>query len=228
MKPHCAFRFILIFGFALSLARPLAAQGAASVALVVNGKTIPSAVRQIDGRSYVDVQALAQAINGVVAEEPNRVVLTIPVSNPSAISNAAPPQNPQDLSKPFAVNAIAEVAEMREWRAATATMINYGLAVSGAWAQNYHDGAQNGLKQVELAASTDADRDALQLLRDQFDNLSAWTNDVFAARQNLNAAKTIDPNALSNDPTLAKITKCSHALEAMLISGAFSDDGSCH
>ena len=228
MKPRHAFRFVLIFGFVVSLAGRLSAQATPGGALVVNGKTVPSAVRQIDGRSYVDVEALAQAINGVVTEEPNRVVLTIPVSNSSTMSNVAPLPNPQDLSKSFALNAIAEVAEMREWRAAVATMINYGLAVSGAWAQNYRDGAQNGLKQVAEASSTDADRDALQLLKDQFDNLSSWTTDVFQARQNLNGAKTVDPNALSNDPALTKITRCNRALEAMLIGGTFNDDGACH
>jgi hypothetical protein len=58
--------------------------------------------------------------------------------------------------------------------------------------------------------------------------LSEWANEIFTARQNLNGAKTIDPNALTNDPQLAKITNCTLSLDSMLISGTFSDDGSCH
>jgi hypothetical protein len=107
-------------------------------------------------------------------------------------------------------------------------MVTYGLAISGTWAQDYRNRVQTGLTQLASAVSTDGDRDALQLLTSEFDNLAEWSNEIFTARQNLNGAKTIDPNALSNDPQLAKITDCSHSLEGMLISGTFSDDGTCH
>jgi hypothetical protein len=38
----------------------------ASKTLVVNGKTVGTEVKEINGRSYVDVEALAQVTNGVV------------------------------------------------------------------------------------------------------------------------------------------------------------------
>jgi hypothetical protein len=82
--------------------------------------------------------------------------------------------------------------------------------------------------QSTLSASTDADRNALQLLKNESDNLAGWASEVMAARQALNGAKTVDPNALQNDPVLAKITSCGRFLNAMLVSGAFSDDGNCH
>jgi len=53
-------------------------------------------------------------------------------------------------------------------------------------------------------------------------------SDVVAARQALNGAKTLDSNSQQNDPALANITNCSHFLNVMLVSAAFSDDGSCH
>lgn len=236
MDKYCASRLTLIFGLVLSLATVLSAQGtpnatpdSSNKTLVVNGKAVTAGVRQINGRSYIDVETLAQATNGVVKMEPNRVVLTIP--GPSPTSTASPgtsPSNSQELSRSFAVGAMGEVSEMREWRGAIGAMVTYGLAISGAWAQDYHNRVQVGLTQLASAASTDGDRSALQLLTNEFNNLSDWANEIFTARQNLNGAKTVDPNALSDDPQLAKITNCSSSLQGILISGTFSDDGVCH
>ena len=234
MNRHHNFRPVLVFGFALSLAGVPSAQvtppvqSAPDKVLVLNGKIVEAKVRQIGGRSYVDIEALAQATNGVVTVEPNRVVLTIPVESSSAVQGPAPLQATQGLSKDFASAATAEVAEMREWRGVIGTMVTYGLAVSGAWAQDYGERVDEGLRQTTLAASTDADRNALQLLKNDSDTLTSWASGVLAARQALNGAKTVDPNALQNDPVLTKITSCSRFLNAMLVSGAFSDDGSCH
>lgn len=231
-----AFRFTLMFGLVLSLAAVLSAQSTSNApdkTLVVNGKAVPAGVRQINGRSYIDVETLAQATNGVVKVEPNRVILTIPAVASPITASSTPRSaevilHSQDLSRAFASGAIGEVAEMREWRGAIGAMVTYGLAISGAWAQDYHDRVQVGLRQVAATALTDGDRSALQLLTGEFDNLTEWSNEIFTARQNLNGAKTVDPNALANDPQLAKITDCSHSLDGMLISGTFSDDGSCH
>jgi hypothetical protein len=234
MKIHHNCRPLVIFGFVLSLAGVLSAQAitpapnAPDKVLIVNGKTAEAKVRLIDGRSYVDIEALAQATNGAVSVEPNRVVLTIPVQDLSATRGAAPAQATQGLSKNFGSASISEVAEMREWRGVIGTMVVYGLAVSGTWAQDYRERVDEGLRQATLAASTDADRNALQLLTNEYDILAGWASEVLAARQALNGAKTMDPNALQNDPALAKITSCGRFLNGMLVSGAFSDDGSCH
>jgi len=227
-------RSAVVFGFVLLLAGVLSAQGtspaqsAPEKVLVVNGKTVEAKVRQIDGRSYVDIEALAQATNGAFTVEPTRIVLTIPAAETGAAPAAATAQAAPGLSRDFASAAIAEVAEMREWRGVLRTMVTYGLAVSGAWDQDYRERVDEGLRQTTLAASTDEDRSALQLLRNQSANLTGWANEVMTARQSLNGSKTVDPNALQNDPALAKITNCSRFLNSMLVSGAYSDDGSCH
>ncbi|MBZ5702421.1 MAG: hypothetical protein LAN84_11305 [Acidobacteriia bacterium] len=228
MDRHDNFQFILLFGFVLSLAGVLLGQGTPDTILVVNGRTTGAAVRQIDGRFYVDIETLAQITNGVFTVEPNRIVLTIPGSDSRAALSAAPSQATQGLSRDFAKAAIAELAEMREWRGAIGTMITYGLAVSGTWAQEYQARVEEGLKQAAEAASTEADRNALQLLRNESGKLAGWASVVFAERRALNAARTVDPNALQNDAALAKITSCGRFLNAMLVSGDFADDSSCH
>ena len=228
MNRRRSLRFTLAVGFALALAALLPAQTAPEKTLVVNGKTVGTGIRQIDGHSYVDIEALAQATNGALSVESNRIVLTIPVPSSNAATVIAPLVDQQRLSRDFASAAIADVADMREWRGALGAMITYGLAVSAAWGQDYHDRADAGLRQASLAALTDADRSALQLLTNEFNTLTDWANQIAAARQSLNGGKTVDPNALANDPVLAKITACSRFLDSMLVSNRFGDDASCH
>jgi hypothetical protein len=252
MNKYGNFRFFLPLGFVLALAGVLFAQSTPTKnkILVVNGKNAGPVVRQIDGRSYVDIETLAQVTNGVVTIERHRIVVTIPASGSgstasaapasAALANAAPAdagaapasaapvQPPQGLSRDFASAAIAALAEMREMRGAIRAMITYGLAVSDTWAQDDHGRVMTSIRQAEVAAITEDDLHALQLLESEADKLASWEDSVFAARQALNGATTVDPNALQNDPALAKIRSCGQFLNAMLVSGAFADDPSCH
>jgi len=218
-------RFVLYLALVLALSGMLFAQST-NKALVVNGKTAGAGVRQINGRLYVDLEALAQATNAVFTVEPRRVVLTIPPSDTGATDDSA--QNSQKLSREFSSAAIAALSAMREWRVAVRAMILYGLAVSESWVQTYHRQTLDALEQASVAASTDADKNALQLLRSEADMMTAWAQQVEADRQQLNGEKTVDPNALKDDTTLAKIQKCSQFLNSMVLSGSFNDDSSCH
>lgn len=206
---------------------------------LVNGRSVNAEVVVVDGRSYVDIDSLAQIAditNGTMTVEPTRITLNIPVESPGgaapAGSNAQvqnePPASAQGFSKGFISNAINALAEMREWRGATSTMVTYGLAMSEAWAQGYQSRAQDNLAQAMLAATTDDDHNALNLLQNEFSTLSSWSAQVLANRQALNGATTIDPNTLANDTTLVKINTCGDFLSGMLLSGMFNDNASCH
>ena len=117
---------------------------------------------------------------------------------------------------------------MREWRGAVGAILAYGSPVVGTWPQDYHDRVEANLAQTAVTASTAADQDALELLRNEFANLSQWANQVISARQSLNATKSVDPTAMQNDPLLARVNSCSSFLGSMLVSGSFADDPSCH
>jgi hypothetical protein len=229
MNRHLNFRSIVLLGFVLSLAGVLLAQQMPDKKLVVNGKTTAGAVRQIDGHSYVDIETLAQATNGMVTFEPNRIVLTIPGSNsPGPNPDATTPQTTQRLSKDFASAANFAVADMKEWKGALATMVTFGLAAGGGWAQEYHNRVEMSVTQASVAATTESDRNALQLLNNEFATLANWASDIVAERHALNGARTVDPNSLQNDRVLAKISDCGRFLNSMLVSGAFIDNPSCH
>ncbi len=227
MKNPGKLPYIVLFGFILSLAGMLLAQSTPDRTLFVNGKSAGTVV-QIGGRSYLDIDTVAQIMNGTVTVEANRILLVVPGGGPVQNSNAGPPQHPQGLSKEFARPAIAELAEMREWRGAVGAILAYGSPVVGTWPQDYHDRVEASLQLAAVAASTAADQDALQLVRNEFGNLSQWTNDVVSARQSLDATKSVNPTAMQNDPLLAKITSCSSFLGSMLVSGVFADNPSCH
>jgi len=259
INKHGNFRFFLPLGFVLALAGVLFAQSTPTKnkILVVNGKSAGPAVRLIDGRSYVDIETLAQVTNGVFTVERHRILLTIPASDSSAAAGDAPAdaapvtataatapaatapadaapvspppaQPPQGLSREFASAAIAALAEMREMRGAIRAMISYGLAVSDTWAQDDQGRVMTAIRQAEVAAITEDDLHALQLLENEADKLASWSDSVFAARRALNGAKTVDPNALQNDPALDRIRSCAQFLNGMLVSGAFADSPSCH
>ena len=269
MNEHRNLLSFVRLGLVLAIPGSLFAQGVPNKTLVVNGKTVEAAVRQIDGHSYVDVETIARLTDGTFIVDPHQVVLNIPVAKSSTAAGATPatpatsstaaaavvesaqptvavsapvaavapatvapatvaPAEPPGISRGFAAQAIGALADMREWRGATSAMITHGLALGDAWAESYHQRVQEGLHQAQLAALTDSDRSALQLLQSEADNLTTWWNGVLAARQDLNGATTIDPNALQNDTALAKIRACSQFLNSMLVSGTFTDNSNCH
>jgi hypothetical protein len=231
MRNRSEISYFFLFGFIFLFAGILLAQNVPDRALIVNGKPAGMVV-QMGGHAYVDVETIAQFTNGSVTLEPNRIVLDFPASGSSAPPSAGlaplPPAPPPGLSRNFASLAIAELAEMREWRGAVGTILTYGVPVVGTWPQDYRDRVEANLAQVGLAATTAADQDAFQLLQNEFSNLARWASNVVTTRQSLNATNTIGPDPMQNDPGLAKISDCGRFLSSMLVSGMFADNQSCH
>jgi hypothetical protein len=239
-------RFLSLLSLGLSLGLILSvsetvAQDTPTRTLVVNGQTLDAGVVLVQGRSYVDIEGLAEGMGGSVTFEANQISLTIPGPPPSEAAQTQPaseapqtpppstaPQNPEGMSKDFQKIAVFTLAEMREWKGAISTVVTSGIPVVGTWSQDYHDRGEADLMQAALAASTEPDRQALQLLQQQLTRLSEWADTVLGEREALNADRTIDPNSLQKDQSLAKISKCGQFLSSMIVSGTFSDDSSCY
>ena len=216
------------------LALPQTAQ--VSRTLIVNGQTGQMTVVQINGRSYVDLEALAQIANGLLAFQGNQIILTLPgASNGSAASAfptsvpaaAAPPTNPPvtpGLSTGFRTAAIEAMSVVREWHSALANAIRNGFPINGGWLAGYRSQAVEALRLTSVAVSTDSDRNAFPLLTNGFNFMDQLSNQYLAARQSLNY---ISPDALKNDPLDQKLLNCGHSVASMVASGQFVDDGSC-
>jgi hypothetical protein len=194
--------------------------------LVVNGRAVDGAVVQIDGHSYVDVDTIARIMNAEVIFKSGRVILNGPLTEPVTMPERSAP----GLSKDFVRAGVAQLAEMREWKAAIATAIRSGVAEGnwlGPWLHDHRVRAESSLSQMSLAASTESDQKALQLLKNELTNLGEWDSNTETSIHSLNAELSINPPAALNDPLLQKISECGRFLTAMLVSGAFADSPSC-
>jgi len=224
MNRHFRFRFAALLGVILALAGLAMAQRLTNRVLVLNGQATTVPVAQIGGRSYVDIEALAQITNGSLGFESNRIILTIPsLSSPAEGSGSSP-----RLSKDLSSAGLGALAQMREWKAAIETMIRFQVPADGPWFQDYRDRTEESMGLAKVAALNAADQRALQLLENEFANLSQWAGNAVDQRRSLNATRTLSPDVLQNDQVLQKISSCSQFLGSMLVSGAFSDNPACH
>jgi hypothetical protein len=199
--------------------------------LVVNGQLGQVTVVQMNGRSYVDLETLARVANGSLSFSGNQITLTLPSSAnappaaPASTSATSPPApaNP-GFSKAFLKAGIEAMSLVREWHSALANAIQNGFPLAESWLSQYRIQAQAGLRLASVAASTDSDQSAAQLLNNEFENMKTLSSNYVAARQSLDY---IAPDALANDALNQKIVNCGHSLAAMAASGQFVDDGSC-
>lgn len=204
--------------------------------LVVTGRTGEASVIQRNGRSYVDLQQLADMINGTLGHQGSRIVLVLPSASAGAPASVASPTvaetrdakpAPTGFSREFVNAAIESLGEMREWASTLALTIKSGYPVGNAMA-DYRGRAAKSFALANTAASTDSDRNALQLLTAEFNNLQTWSNNLVQARNSMSAANlTMSQDALKNDPLSQTLLRCWQFLGPMLASGQFSDDGSC-
>lgn len=198
--------------------------------LLVNGQPVSVAVIQVNGRSYVDLEALTRAANGSLSFSGNQIALTLPGS--SAISNAtpapaaspAPAANP-GFSQAFLKAGIEQMATVREWHTALAAAIQNGIPVAANWLAPYRNQAATNLRLASVAIQTNSDRRAFQLLTNEFQNMAKLADNYIAARNNLTY---VSPDALQNDDLNQRVVACGHSLGSMAASGKFVDDGSCN
>jgi hypothetical protein len=214
------------------------AQNGPGRTLVVNGKPMAGGVTELQGRTYVDLQMLSQALGATLTVEPDKITLAVNTapaaapSSPAGSSNttraASVPSGSEHLSVNFRSAGVIALGEMRQWQGAVESVIRYAVPVVGTWPQDYRDQVETATNQAKVFAITDDDQNALQLLQNNFANLRAWSDTVIADRTNLNASRFVDPDALKKDTALAKVADCSRFLGGMITSGVYSDNPNCH
>jgi len=194
--------------------------------LIVNGQSGQVKMIQIDGRSYVDLESLARIVNATLGFRGDQITLTLPGS--AAGTAAAPPPSPPahpGFSKDFLQAAIEEMAVIREWRSALSNCIENNYPVQEDWVESFRGQAATSLVLASSAVSTESDRNGLQLLNHQFDNIAALSEKLLAARKILHVVSADD---LNDDPLNQNIITCARSLTLMAVSGQFVDEASCH
>jgi hypothetical protein len=186
--------------------------------LVIDGHPGQTPLIEENGKSCVEIEALATLTNGSLSFSGNQITLTLHGAPASR-------EGSQGFSKDFLSAAIEAMSEIREWRSALETAVRYGFPSNGDWANQYRGAATSSVRQASVAASTESERNAAQLINKELDHMQQLSDKMVSARKNMTY---IAPDALANDPLDKKILNCAHSLAAMAASGQFHDDGSCH
>lgn len=190
--------------------------------LIVTGHAGELTVVEMDGRSYVEIEGLARLAKGSLSFNGSQIILTL--SGASAAAPAAEP-SPSGFSKDFIRAGIEEMAVIREWRSTLRDAVQQGYPVTGNWMDSYQTRAELNLRLVSLAATTEFDRNAFQLLTNEFNNMKTLSDRFVQANKSRTHVRN---DSLDNDPLDQRILNCAHSLAAMAASGQFADDGSCH
>jgi hypothetical protein len=88
-------------------------------------------------------------------------------------------------------------------------------------------GAYESVRQAQLAATTNGDKQAGDALLNLYSQVNAWSNKLAESRKNLDATNRVDPDAVDQDDDLLKINECGKAFNTMLGSGTYADIPSC-
>jgi hypothetical protein len=215
---------------AVLLALPIMALSQAAqqtLTLQVNGRPGDAPVVQMNGRSYVEIDALARIVSGSLSFKGNQIILTLPGSATSpapAPASASEPAN-QGFTKEFLRAGIEEMAAIREWRSVLSNAVQHGYPISEDWLSAYRVQAAKSLNLASVAVSTDSDRDALGLLTNEFDNMHKLSNAILESHKSMDY---VAPTTLTDDPLDQRIMNCAHSLASMAAGRQFLDDGSCH
>ena len=197
--------------------------------LVLNGYSGTVPVMQVNGKNYVNVEALARVTNGSMSFNGNQIVLTLAASGSgggaAASQQAAPPASQNaGFSKEFLTAAIEEMSTVREWHSALASAITNGFPVTGELVAPYQAQAATNLRLMQVAVSTQSDQEAAQLISNAYQKMKQLSDKYVAKRANL---EFVGPNALKNDPLDQSLIACGMSLRSMAGSGQFVDDGTC-
>ena len=194
----------------------------------INGRIGEAMIYQIDGKAYIDLESLARIANGSLSFQGNQIVLHLPASEPDAHATSPPESSSVNLSQDFMRASAETLTVLKDWTNALAYGIQHGVPGDGSRMVVFHDRAADALRLATIAATSDADQDALRLLTNHSNSINTWSDKLIAERKRMDTAKySITPNALKNDETYQKITACSKFLSTMLPNGVFHDNYAC-
>lgn len=186
--------------------------------LAVSGHAGSIPVTQINGKNYVEVEALAHLVSGSLSFRGDQMTLSL------TGNEAANAEKKVGLSRDFLRAGIEEMSTIREWHGALATAIENQFPVTQDVLRPYETAAAKNLRFAQVAATTDADQKAAQLITNEYQKMKQLSDSFLAKRA---AATYINADALANDTLNQSLIACWRSLEAMAASGQFTDDGTC-
>ncbi len=223
--------FAFVLWVALMTAMAAAQTQSPKQLLSVEGYSEKTNVMRFQGRDFVDVQELARITNGSLSFNGDGLVLTFAGCGASERGNGEPVK--AGFSRLFMKSAIEAMSAIREWggilQATVQDRYPVGTPMTGSTIIAYQERAADGVALASASASTDSDYRGLELLRNEFSNLKAWTDRFSQARKSLTAQyMTLTDTPLQDDDEAQKIIHCGQFLAQMFPSGTFQDNAVCH
>lgn len=201
-----------------------------ATSFTIAGHAGAAPIVQINGKSYIEVEALARLTHGNLSFKANRTILTLPPSDSEAQAitpqaQALAPQVKVGISRTFAQAGIEEMGLIREWRIAIVSAVQNNVPLSEEWASAQHRLAEKNLALASAAVSTDDDRNALPLLSAEFNNMQKLSDLYLALRTRSTA---MSPDKFDNGPLEEQILACARGFVSMTESREFQDQPACH
>jgi hypothetical protein len=219
-KLACA--FLALSGIAL------AQSGHKTQTLFINGHSGEAIVYTIDGKSYVDIESLVRIGNGSMSFKGDQIILSFPSGEHGSSGQDTSSSNSSAMSADFMRTSVQTLGILKDWTSTLAYAVQRGVPGDGSRLVVFHNRAAEAMRLSQVAASSDADQNALQLLRNHFTTVSGWSDKLVSERKSMDTGKySISPDALKNDETYKKINACTQFLSTMLPSGTYHDDYSC-
>ena len=196
-----------------------------SETLSVSGQPGRIPVIQINGKSYVEITALARLTSSSVTFRDKQIILTFLLSASNVTAPETDQPAPSAFSKEFLRAGIEEMTAIREWRVAIVNAVQSNFPVTDDWVAGYRRSADSKRALTSAAIVTDSDRSAFALLSNEFSKMQALSDKYLALRKSLTY---IAPDSLSNDPLDQQILNCAVGLSSLAASGKFEDVPACH
>ena len=193
--------------------------------LTVKGYPGQIPVIQVNGKSYVEIEALARLTSGSISFQADQTTLMLAAPVDNSAPTAADQPAKLALSKDFLRAEIEEMTAIREWRITIVNAVQNNYPVSEDWVTGYGMNADGKLALASAAAGTVPDRNVLPLLSNEYRNMQAMSDKYLAMRRSLTY---ISPDSLDNDPSDQKILSCARGLASLAASGQFEDVPVCH
>lgn len=225
-------RTAFVTGIMLTLVLAASAQTQRqSEELSIQGCPGQASIVRLQGRVLVDVQELARITNGSLSFDNGRIVMALAPCEPSQA--ALNEESKAGFSRAFMRAAIEAMASIREWGGVLQVIVQNGYPVQKTNAGNtigvYQGRAADNVALASTAVSTDSDYRGLELLKNEFKNVEAWSDAFVEARNSMSAVNlTMSDDPLNKDEQARKIVDCGQFLAQMFAAGTFQDDAACH
>jgi hypothetical protein len=194
--------------------------------LMVKGFTGNAPVVHVNGKDYVEIESLARITNSSISFQTNQItfVFGAPVANQAPGENDQPPQPPK-ISKDLLKAGIDMMTAIEEWRVAISNAVQNNTAVTPDWVDPYQRNANSKRALAAAAVVTDADRNVLPLLTNEFNNMQRLSDKYLDLRKNLTYTA---PESFESDPLNQQVQNCARGLSVLATGGPYQDVPVCH